>query len=256
MASLPAPVAAYSESGARDHAQCGPLSAQAAVHALGVDVPVPVHDNANAETLAAWINSLGRGLHASVASRWSAPSALAAAHIPQGHYLLVGVNCTSNAEPTTSQTGLRHWLPVYSTALDALNVWEPKYQRITDAEHNSLMNTVVVWRDGAAPSPPPAAPPHATVGDDMGASFCSADGSIQARFYPSGTGIEEVWYAAGGWHGPSAVPGVINFAGGLSASCNADASTQLVFWTGTDGHQWESWYAAGGWHGPSIIPKT
>lgn len=268
---LTAPVAAYSESGSTDHAQCGPLAAQAVVAALGVHVPVPSpgDDNENAGTMAGWINSLGNGLHALVVDMSVTPMSIIPPAVTAGQYVMVGVNCNGSAEPVNYVTGTRHWLAAYSVAGDVLNVWLPSYERPDlDACHSSLMDSVVVWRDGPVP-PTPAPPGPAALGDGMGACFALPDGTQQARFWVTAAGdIEEVWYtqADAKWHGP--VDASVSWwgdkgsvAGGLSA-CFAPNhlgladGAQLVFWTGKDGHQYEAWFAANKWNGPIAITGT
>ena len=241
------------------------MVAQAIVHALGFNILVPHMDNAWAEECRDWINGLGHGLHAFVIDKSVCPSAIANQYIPEFRYLMVGTNCTSNAEPTPTVTGIRHWVAVYDTSGGILNVWKPSNEHIQlDADHSNLMNTVVVWRDGwPAPAPPAPPGPVPPLGEDdsMGASFVLPDNSQQARLWIDGNKhIQECWYVAANrsWNGPADLTAsnkLVPAAGGLSA-CAAPDGTQLVFWTGTDGHQHEIWYAGGKWNGPLTIPKT
>jgi surface antigen len=103
--------------------------------------------------------------------------------------------------------------------------------------------------------------------DGMGASFVLPDGSQQARFWlvanpTGGYDIDEIWYTAStGLWGPPVDASKTwwkdagSVAGGMSA-CPAPDGTQLVFWTGIDGHQWEAYFTQGKWIGPVQITKS
>lgn len=82
------------------------------------------------------------------------------------------------------------------------------------------------------------------------------DDSQQLLFWDGpGGGLNEAWYAGGGWHGPLDLTGA--FLGGVaplqsapSATVLPDATQQLAFWQGPGNHLFEAWYAGGGWRGP------
>src|SRR5665213_1928564 len=127
---------------------------------------------------------------------------------------MVGTNCTSNAEPTSTVTGIRHWVAVYDTSGGILNVWKPSVEHIQlDADHSNLMNTVVVWRDGwpapAPPSPPTPTPKPTPIpeGDEPVLVYLPVHKQLRS-FAVVGGQVHQNWPdATGGLVGHEAVPG-------------------------------------------------
>lgn len=128
-----------------DHAECGKLAAQSIVQAaLGHLVALNIPDNANAEQIAAGINAVP-GMHAGVS--WSDVNALQASEYSQGHWLIVGVNCTGNCVLVPYVTGIRHWVAGYLQD-HIYNCWGSTYETDPlESDHNSQMGTVIVWAD-------------------------------------------------------------------------------------------------------------
>jgi 3D (Asp-Asp-Asp) domain-containing protein len=124
----------------------------------------------------------------------------------------------------------------------------------TDSHVHELWSSAGVWH--AADPTAAAGAPAAVSGSAIAAQINTIANTDEVFYLGTDLHVHELWSSAGVWHaadptaaagGPSAVSG-----SPVAAQINTIATTDEVFYLGTDQHVHQLWYSGGIWHAVDV----